>query len=221
MTEQIVKCDRCGQIKTLGRLLRWDEDMAHCKGLCVECAKDTYDAKDEWPEALNKTLDDINERRKNMEEQKDDRQVDPVGCDYTECLTGEYRPAVDQDDYDRNNPKESPTKPQEWERKSEELDCKKLLQEILEMTIPEAEKHLKKSINNERLIGYANGRSYGWKTGAKMTLQELKDELVKWCEERKSSCLEEFDTAKDRYIRGCLEGMADAFDEVINLIKNL
>jgi len=71
MGEQLVKCDRCGQIKTLGKLLRWDEDMAHCKGLCVECAKDTYDAKHEWPESLNKTLDDINERRKNLEEQKE------------------------------------------------------------------------------------------------------------------------------------------------------
>lgn len=30
-------------------------------------------------------------------------QVDPVGCSCTECLSGEYRPAVDEDDYSAHN----------------------------------------------------------------------------------------------------------------------
>ena len=45
--EQIVKCDRCGEIKKLGRLLKWSDDTAHCKGLCVECSKETYQLSEE------------------------------------------------------------------------------------------------------------------------------------------------------------------------------
>ena len=30
-------------------------------------------------------------------------QVDPVNCACTECITGEYRPAINQEDYDVHN----------------------------------------------------------------------------------------------------------------------
>lgn len=31
--------------------------------------------------------------------------VDPIDCECTECIVGEYRPAIDKEDYEKHNPR--------------------------------------------------------------------------------------------------------------------
>jgi hypothetical protein len=137
-------------------------------------------------------------------------------------IAGGLDPSDRMREIDFEKQKEIPTEPQEWEDR-----FKKTLGGAvapLHFVSGHAEKEVISFIRQEKEKFYQEGlKMMETEMLYKIidnTRQELKDELVEWCEERKSSCLEEFDTAKDRYIRGCLEGMTDAFDEVINLIKN-